>query len=69
MTTSTVPKTHYLDQRHRTELIKKRGLNQQWCEVNYRSVTAQQASELLPTSCIAFTPYNLPTVQGYMHRR
>ncbi|MEC4883745.1 MAG: DUF3854 domain-containing protein [Scytonema sp. PMC 1070.18] len=45
----TIPKSdrHYIDSRHRKELFSKRGLNQQWCEVNCRSLTATQATELL----------------------
>ncbi|BDA71765.1 hypothetical protein CAL7716_059310 [Calothrix sp. PCC 7716] len=41
------PKSHYLNQKHRAELTEKRGLSEKWCEVNCRSVTAQEASELL----------------------
>ena len=46
MITSTQAKYH-LDQRHRKELFEKRGLNQEWCEVNCRSVTTERATELL----------------------
>ena len=41
------PKTHHLDRHHKKELFEKRGLNQEWIEVNCRSVSSRDASELL----------------------
>ena len=45
--TVTSVKSNYLDLHHRKELFTHRGLDPRWCEVNCRSVTSQQASELL----------------------
>ena len=39
--------THHLDRHHRKELFEKRGLNSEWIEVNCRSVSSLDASELL----------------------
>jgi len=38
---------HHLEQRHRKELVEKRGLLQDWISVNCRSLTSSEASELL----------------------
>lgn len=45
----TVPKInrYYLNQRHRKDLFEKRGLDPKWCEVNCRSISTNQATELL----------------------
>ncbi|MUG99851.1 DUF3854 domain-containing protein [Scytonema sp. UIC 10036] len=45
----TAPKItqHYLNQRHKKDLFEKRGLDPKWCEVNCRSTSTNQATELL----------------------
>ncbi|MEC4813361.1 MAG: phage/plasmid primase, P4 family [Scytonema sp. PMC 1069.18] len=45
----TAPKInrHHLNQRHKKDLFDKRGLDPNWCEVNCRSISTNQATELL----------------------